>query len=120
MTKTSDVFLSYSNRDREIATKLAHDLTHAGLEVWLDQWSLTPGESLAQAIDDALKASKVKVIVMTPDYFNSKWTQQEWQYSLAKEVETGDVKLIPIMYRDCLVPDLIQPKVCLDFRDPNL
>lgn len=119
MTKTFDVFLSYANIDREFVTKLAHDLTHAGLEVWLDQWSLTPGESLAQAIDDALKASKVQVIVMSPDYFNSKWTQQEWQYSLAKEVEAGDVKLVPIMYRDCLVPGLIQTKLWLDFRDPS-
>jgi len=119
MTKIFDVFLSYSNIDREFVTKLAHDLTHAGLEVWLDQWSLAPGESLAQAIDDALKASKVQVIVMSPDYFSSKWTQQEWQYSLAKEVEAGDVKLVPIMYRDCLVPGLIQTKVWLDFRDPN-
>lgn len=119
MKKTYDVFLSYSNIDREFVTRLAHDLSQAGLNVWLDQWSLTPGETLAEAIDEALKASKVQVVVMSPDYFHSKWTQQEWHYALGREVEIGSVNLIPIMYRDCQVPSMLQSKLWLDFRDPN-
>ena len=119
MNKSYDVFLSYSNTDREFVTRLAHDLSKAGLNVWLDQWSLTPGETLAEAINEALKASHVQVVVMSPDYFQSEWTRQEWHYALGREVEIGSVKLIPIMYRDCLVPSMLQSKVWLDFRDPN-
>lgn len=119
MNKSYDVFLSYSNTDREFVTRLAHDLSKAGLNVWLDQWSLTPGETLAEAINEALKASHVQVVVMSPDYFQSEWTRQEWHYALGREVEIGSVKLVPIMYRDCLVPSMLQSKVWLDFRDPN-
>ena len=119
MNKSYDVFLSYSNTDREFVTRLAHDLLKAGLNVWLDQWSLTPGETLAEAINAALKASHVQVVVMSPDYFQSEWTRQEWHYALGREVEIGSVKLVPIMYRDCLVPSMLQSKVWLDFRDPN-
>lgn len=119
MSKTFDVFLSHSNKDREFVTRLAKDLSEAGVDVWLDQWSLNPGESLAEAIDQALKASRFLVVVMSPDYFQSPWAQQEWHYALAREVESEGVKLIPLMYRDCEVPSMLQTKVWIDFRDPN-
>lgn len=119
MSKTYDVFLSHSNRDREFVTRLASDLADAGVDVWLDQWSLTPGETLAEAIDQALKASRFLVVVMSPDYFQSQWAQQEWHYALASEFDGENIKLIPLMYRDCEVPPILRSKVWIDFRDPD-
>ena len=84
-----DVFLSHSAKDREFVVRLAEDLVAAGLRVWLDQWNIRVGDSFAAAIDDAIRACRFLVIVMSPDYFQSAWTTQEWQYGLAKELDAA-------------------------------
>lgn len=53
-----DVFLSHAHKDREFALRLAGDLKRAGLHVWLDQWDLRPGESIATAVEQALQESR--------------------------------------------------------------
>lgn len=114
-----DVFLSHSAKDREFVTRLAEDLTRAGLRVWLDQWHIRVGESFAQAIGEAMRASRFLVMVMSPDYFQSAWTTQEWQSALADEFDADGVRLIPILYRDCDIPVMLRTKQWVDFRDTN-
>ena len=43
-----DVFLSYANADREIASRLAKDLNAQGIEVWQDIADIKPGEVWVQ------------------------------------------------------------------------
>ncbi|HBB94901.1 MAG TPA: hypothetical protein DC054_05880, partial [Blastocatellia bacterium] len=112
-----DVFLSHSAKDREFVAHLATDLAAAGLRVWLDQWNIKIGDSFAAAIDEAMRASRFLLIVMSPDYFQSAWTRQEWQYALAEEIEGGGIRVIPILYRDCEIPPMLRSKQWVDFRD---
>ena len=120
MKSRYDVFLSHSFKDKEFVLRLASDLAEAGLSVWLDQWNITPGDSFARAIGQALMESRYLVIVMSPDYFNSAWTQQEWQSALASEIAGGGgIKLIPLLYRDCDIPPALRTIQWADFRDSN-
>jgi hypothetical protein len=112
-----DIFVSHSSKDKEFAMRLARDLTKAGFKVWLDQWQIQIGDSLANAVAEAIKASRFLLIIMSPDYFQSAWTAQEWQYSLAEEVSTSTIRLIPVLYRDCEIPVLLRSKQWVDFRD---
>jgi TIR domain len=112
-----DVFLSHSAKDREFVWRLATDLIKAGLTVWLDQWNIRPGDSFAEAIDKAIAESRFLLIVMSPDYFQSQWTQQEWYYALANEIDRGGIRLIPLLYRDCDIPLMLRTKQWVDFRD---
>lgn len=112
-----DVFLSHSAKDREFTMRLASDLAEAGLRVWLDQWNIKPGDSFAEAIDHAIRDSRFLLIVMSPNYFQSAWTKQEWQYGLADEINSEGVRLIPILYRDCEIPPMLRTKQWVDFRD---
>lgn len=114
-----DVFMSHSSHDREFTSRLATDLAEAGLSVWFDQWHIRPGDSFAKAIDEAIKDSRFLLIVMSPDYFKSAWTQQEWQYGLGSELETKGVRLIPLLYRDCEIPLMLRTKQWADFRNPD-
>ncbi|HEY7974234.1 MAG TPA: toll/interleukin-1 receptor domain-containing protein, partial [Ktedonobacterales bacterium] len=41
---TPRVFISYSNKDSALITRLKNDLALAGVAVWLDHEQLTPGE----------------------------------------------------------------------------
>jgi len=112
-----DVFISHSAKDREFATRFAEDLDKAGLRVWLDLWHIKPGDSFVGAIEQAMKASRFLLIVMSPDYFQSAWTNQEWQYTLAQELAGSGIRLIPILLRDCEIPAILRTKQWVDFRD---
>jgi TIR domain len=114
-----DVFLSYSAKDRVFVSRLAADLQGAGFAVWLDQWGLQGGDTIVRVIEQALGASRLLLVVMSPDYFQSQWTQQEWQYGMSREIDTGSVKLVPILYRDCEIPPMLRGKRWVDFRDPT-
>ncbi len=112
-----DVFISHSAKDREFVITLASDLAQAGINVWLDQWNIKVGDSFAQAIDEAIKESRFVLMVMSPDYFQSTWTRQEWQYGLANELQEKGIRLIPVLYRDCDIPPMLRTKQWVDFRD---
>jgi hypothetical protein len=43
-------FISYSSLDRPIAAKLEKKLTERGLNVWIDNLQILPGDSLIQKI----------------------------------------------------------------------
>jgi TIR domain len=119
MTQTFDVFISHSSRDSDFSHRLATDLMAAGLKVWLDKWELRAGDSIAAAVEQAIGESRYLLLVMSPDYFQSAWTMQEWRSALASELDGRGVKAIPVMYRDCDVPPLLAQKLFIDFRDPE-
>jgi hypothetical protein len=119
MSQSVDVFISHSSRDGEFSHKLASDLQATGLRVWLDQWELRPGDSIAAAVEQAIGQSRYLLLVMSPDYFQSAWTMQEWRSALASELEGKGIKAIPLLYRDCEVPPLLAQKLFIDFREPE-
>jgi TIR domain len=41
-----DVFLSHSSRDKPRVRRLAESLRGAGLQVWLDEWVIQPGDDI--------------------------------------------------------------------------
>jgi hypothetical protein len=114
---TYDAFISHSAKDREFVVRLATDLKRAGIRVWLDQWDIRPGDSFATAVEQGLKESQFLLVVMSPDYFESAWAQQEWQYAMANEIKGGGVRVIPVLYRDCEIPNFLRVKQWVDFRD---
>jgi hypothetical protein len=117
--KTHDLFISHSAKDKEFVRKLAQDLVKSGFSVWLDEWELNLGDSIARAVSDAVMSSKFLLLVMSPDYFASSWTKAEYMAAMNEEMSKGHIKVIPLMYRDCDVPVMLRTKMWVDFRDPD-
>jgi hypothetical protein len=117
--KKYDVFISYSSQDRAFALAIAQDMVNKGVKIWIDQANLTAGTPIAEAILDGLRATTLILIVMSPDYFASNWTRQEWQYGLSRGLETGTIRIIPILFRDCDIPLALKVIQYADFRDPS-
>ena len=114
-----DVFVSHSSRDGEFALRLSVDLAAAGLSVWIDTLGIKPGDSFQEAISRALQQSRFVLAIMSPDYFQSRWTQQEWLAAIGAEINTGAIRVIPILYRDCEIPEMLRTKQWADFRNPT-
>lgn len=108
------VFLAYAEEDRTEVKKLYRALQDAGLEPWMDQEKLLPGQNWPRAIERAIELS---------DFFIGCFSRRsaakyghfqcELRYALdlAGRVPLEDIFLVPIRLNDCEVPRHIARKV---------
>jgi hypothetical protein len=92
------IFISHASEDKEaVAIPLAESLKQRGIDVWLDQWELTVGDSLRRAIENALSNASFGVVIVSPAYMRKMWPNRELDGFFA--LETVDRKLIlPVLH----------------------
>ena len=88
------VFISHSTRDFGLVTSLANLLHKFGVEVFVAEWYLQPGESLETKVLDQIKSSNCIVVLLTHDGIRSNWVHQEIDFSLQ-----SNIPIIPIVER---------------------
>lgn len=59
------VFISYSHRDAEWVRGFATHLRNLHVDVWLDDWRLTPGDSVPHVLEEGLRGSDAIVVVLS-------------------------------------------------------
>jgi hypothetical protein len=116
MAKRPTVFVSYSRRDSEFVRRLVASLKSHGISTFYDEADIAIGDFLAVSIERAVQHAKYLLVVMSPDYFSSAWATKELELALNLEFENGQMKVLPILYRDCEIPPLLHSKVYADFR----
>jgi len=60
------VFISYTKADADWARSFAEALKQRGVRVWLDQFQISAGESLREALETGLRESDVFVALFDP------------------------------------------------------
>jgi TIR domain len=88
-----DVFLSYSERDKEEALIIHGKVTAAGGRLFMAPKEISPGEDFAAAIRNALVHSRELWLLVTPHSIKSEWVISEWGAAWALEK-----KIVPILY----------------------
>jgi hypothetical protein len=125
------VFISYASEDAEIAQRLYDDLKNAGVELWLNRESITPGRDWKLEIDKALKESTIFLaLISSKSTTKEGFTQRELKRALdvLDEKPEGDVFIIPIRVDDCPIFVRLQnyqwvdlfPSYCLTKRAPDV
>ncbi len=83
----SDVFISYSNMDKNAADAICSIMEQSGIRCWIAPRDITPGLPFAEAIIDGIKGSRVFVLVYSSNSNNSsqviKEVDRAVQYKLA-------------------------------------
>jgi hypothetical protein len=113
-------FISHSSKDKEFVLRLATDLrTREGIDAWLDQWEINPGDRIPEKIEEGLTEADVFILVLSPDSVNSRWVEYERQTWLIMQIDEEKRakeesrpparRLIPVLYRDCQKPAFLQP-----------
>ena len=92
-----DVFLSYSTRDVEMATRIAGDLRASGLTVWHDVSNLHGGERIRESIDRAIRASKVFLLLTSRHSLRSRWVLNELDAAMLSEISRRKGFVIPVL-----------------------
>jgi len=65
-----DDFLSHSSTDKDVVRAVAEQLRADGLEVWFDEWVLTPGDSAPAKIEEG----RLRALCMSANLFDSDWS----------------------------------------------
>jgi CheY-like chemotaxis protein len=114
-TKSLHVFISHSVKDKDLAARLANDLRAAGVEVWFDSDEINVGDSILEKIEQGAK-SDFMVIILSPDAVVSWMVKQELMMFLNEEKRRGYSLILPVLYKDCDIPPLLEGRRYADFR----
>jgi hypothetical protein len=92
-----DAFISYNSSDVGPALSLAELLRDTyGLRVWVDRWSLLPGDAWVDCLEDAIRRSNCLLGCMG-SAGQGPWHQQEIKLGLRKRASDSSFKLIPVL-----------------------
>jgi hypothetical protein len=111
------VFISYRRRSdiENFAESLAARLEQERLTTFFDKWDVVAGDSLPGKIEEAFETSRACIIVLSKDYKSGQWATQEMRTAISKRVTQG-YRIIPALFEDCEVPELLKDAVRVDFR----
>jgi hypothetical protein len=113
------IFLSYAYEDSTEARRVARSLGDADFNVWLNEWHLTPGEDLDQAIDEAIRSSDKLVVLLSPHSVTSPWVRSELEQALSARLDRRDIDLIPALLAPCDIPEDLRARGMVDLTQDN-
>ena len=105
------VFISYSRSDSDFVNDLANWLRESGCAIWQDTSALRGGETWASGIDQAVRASDVIVVVLSPASTASEWVRKETLLALKLRKP-----VVPILIEDTEIPVQLVDIQVIDFR----
>jgi hypothetical protein len=112
-----DVFISHSSRDKARVQRLAEALRTTGLEIWLDDWVIQPGDDIYAAIEDGLEHSRIQILCLSQPANESDWVKLERNTRLFQDPQNKERRFIPVLLEDCQMPATLRRLKHVDWRD---
>ena len=118
-TFTYDVFISYSHRDADwVRSWLLPHLEAASLRACIDFRDFEVGTPSIVNMENAAKNSRKTLLVMTPNWTASEWTDFESILTQTRDPAGRRRSLVPVMLEACDLPDRLAIFTHADFTDP--
>lgn len=115
-----DLFISYSHADRTwVWNVLLPRMEAAGFRVCIDNRDFKIGVPVLTTIEEAVETSRHTLIVLTPNWVESQWTEFESLLVATTDPAGRRAKLLPLMLRPCQLPLRIRTLVYSDFTQPD-
>jgi outer membrane protein assembly factor BamD (BamD/ComL family) len=116
------VFLCHASGDKPAVRDLYRRLVGEGIDAWLDQEKLMPGQDWQLEIPRAVRESDVVVVCLSKKSVTKEgYIQKEIRFALdsAKEKPEGTIFLIPVRLEDCTVPERLSRWQWVDLFEEN-
>lgn len=119
-TVSYDVFISHKSDQKTWVRILARNLKKAGFSVFLDEWCLIPGQSIAECLSTGLNNSRKGILVVTPEAMESGWVKNEYFSMIHRRNRENHFSVIPVLLSSEMpqVP-FMDDILWIDFRDPG-
>lgn len=114
--KEYDCFISYFSGDSNFVDRLERDLRLREIEIWRDKKELEIGDPISTKIEQGLSRSYSFIIVLSPEALNSPWVMEELNAAYEKRI-SGEIKIFPVLHKECKIPPLLAGYARADFRD---
>ncbi|MDM8559459.1 SUMF1/EgtB/PvdO family nonheme iron enzyme [Candidatus Parabeggiatoa sp. HSG14] len=111
----TEVFISYSRKDGDIARQLNTALQQAGKTTWFDQESISTGVDFEKEIFKGIDGSDNFLIVLSPDAVESEYCESEVNYA-----NEQNKRVITVLYRKvdpAKMPKSLRVINWIDFKD---
>jgi len=95
----SEVFLSYSDQDRDFAASIVEVLRQHGIPVWYSRKNILGAQQWHDEIGAALQRCDWFVVILSPNSVESVWVKREVLYALQQN--RFENRIIPILYQPC-------------------
>lgn len=104
------VFISHASEDKDrFVVEFARRLRENGVDAWLDQWEMRPGDSLVDKIfEEGLKEARSVIVVLSTVSVQKPWVREELNASVVNRISLG-ARLIPVVIYYCRHPDRPRP-----------
>lgn len=102
------VFLCHASGDKPPVRQLYKELVAEGVDAWLDQEKLLPGQDWRLEIPKAVQEADVVVVCLSKKSITKEgYVQKEIKFALdlAEEKPEGMIFLIPARLEECVVPE---------------
>jgi len=121
-TRPLKVFLCHASGDKSPVRELYKRLVAEGVDAWLDQEKLLPGQDWRVEIPHAVRESDVVVICLSNKSITKEgYIQKEIKFALdsADEKPEGTIFLIPARLEECAVPEQLGRWQWVDLFEEN-
>lgn len=121
-TKRLKVFLCHAKSDKARVRKLYEQLVNNGIDAWLDEEKLLPGQIWSEEIPKAVRNSDVVIVCLSKDSIDREgYVQKEIKIALdvADEKPEGTIFIIPLRLEECEVPERLNKYQWVDLYIDN-
>src|SRR5271157_2322912 len=115
-----DLFLSHNGADKpwteRLAVAIEADRSGPPLKVFFDKWDILPGSDVPAELEEGLQNSRYVGLVLSPEALSSDWVALERSTAIYRDPRARQRSLIPLLRRDCELPDMLAQLNRIDFR----
>lgn len=110
----NQIFISYSHEDKKWLERLQLHLKpllrNTAIRAW-DDTNIPVGEAWQEEIEQALAASRVAVLLITPEFLASDYIADRELPCILAEQERGHLKVVPIVVRPSVIAETALSKL---------
>ena len=113
-----DIFVSYNRAQASMAKFLVSALKASARspKIYIDLTGISAGTSWPTEIATALDTSRRVVVLYSPDFWASRICQLEFNAAFARQQDTGEAILFPLLLEDVKIPYLFRTIQHIDCR----
>lgn len=102
----AQVFLSYAQRERELADAVASELKSRGIAVWDATRGIASGSVWSDTISTALEESDSMIALLNANSFSSEYVRKELDFALFNERYRN--RVLPVLVGEATLSDFVQ------------